>query len=88
MRRKQREESRVNLITKIKNQDSFLNQEPQHRDLRIGLNEGKESEILSQVEIDGRGLDNYMNEILNDNIRLKEELNYLKGLINDIRNEK
>ena len=80
MRRKQREESRVNLITKIKNQE--------HRDLRIGLNEGKESEILSQVEIDGRGLDNYMNEILNDNIRLKEELNYLKGLINDIRNEK
>ena len=56
-------------------------------DLRVGFNERTDTMVgdtTIQVE---KMSQNLYNEIIKDNMRLKEENDYLKSLIDDIRNE-
>ena len=56
-------------------------------DIRVGFNERTETMVgdtTIQVE---KMSQNLYNEIIKDNMRLKEENDYLKSLIDDIRNE-
>ena len=56
-------------------------------DLRVGFNERTDTMVgdtTIQVEKMSKNL---YNELIKDNLRLKEENDYLKSLIEDIRNE-
>ena len=56
-------------------------------DLRVGFNERTETMVGDTTIKVEKMSQNLYNELIKDNIRLKEENDYLKSLIEDIRNE-
>ena len=80
------------LKTRINNPQHRLDAYPKSgpktaSDFRVGSKTQTKS-LMDNVSIDVEKLpENLYNELIRDNIRLKEEVEYLKSLISDIRNE-